>query len=56
MSIQIVETILELNPLLVGKNVEATCKVESSSEIEAVKVLDPQDQVLVMKTLRWIRN
>ena len=36
----------ELDPLLVGKNVEGTCQVES------VKVIDPQDQILVMRNTK----
>lgn len=48
MAIQILDIQIEPNPLVAGKTVKVTCKVESSEEIQSVHVYDPRDWMLKM--------
>lgn len=48
MSIRISEITFVPNPLVAGKEVKATCKIESDAEITSVYVYDPRDWTLKM--------
>ncbi len=48
MAIQISDIKVEPNPLVAGKLVKVTCKVEASEGVQSVQVYDPRDWMLKM--------